>query len=269
VNLAEIRESYIKDGLGYLDASARTCQDVLLALMAASPLARNVTIKGGVVLQHLSRDSRRATQDIDFDFIRYSIDNDSIRRFIKVLDQASDDVTLAITGAIEELRHQDYSGKRVRLRISDSVGTAIDTKLDIGVHKDADFSQEEYCFELGGMADSVTLLVNSKAQIVVEKLRSLLRIGAFSTRYKDVFDLYYLLVIEHVDVAALAKLMRKHIFEDDGFRENSMADVHRRLANVLNSPQFVSRITSSKKNWIEIPYEVVAEEVLNQFSNRE
>jgi hypothetical protein len=29
----------------------------------------NVTIKGGVVMQHLSGDSRRATQDFDFDFI--------------------------------------------------------------------------------------------------------------------------------------------------------------------------------------------------------
>jgi predicted nucleotidyltransferase component of viral defense system len=71
VNLTEIRESYIQEGLGYLDASARTCQDVLLALIAKSPLSRNVTIKGGVVMQHLSKDNRRATQDLDFDFIQY------------------------------------------------------------------------------------------------------------------------------------------------------------------------------------------------------
>lgn len=47
-------------------------QDVVILNIAASPLKRNVTIKGGVVMHNLSHDNRRATQDIDFDFVHYA-----------------------------------------------------------------------------------------------------------------------------------------------------------------------------------------------------
>ncbi len=36
------------------------------------------------------------------------------------------------------------------------------------------------------------MLINSDEQILAEKLRSLLKFGPFSTRYKDVYDMYYL-----------------------------------------------------------------------------
>ena len=35
------------------------------------------------------------------------------------------------------------------------------------------------------------MLINSDEQMLAEKLRSLLKFGPFSTRYKDVYDMYY------------------------------------------------------------------------------
>jgi len=67
VTFNEIRQSYIDDGFDIDNATTRTAQDVVLELISSSPLAKSVTIKGGVVMQELSKDSRRATQDIDFD----------------------------------------------------------------------------------------------------------------------------------------------------------------------------------------------------------
>lgn len=37
-----------------------------------------MTIKGGVVMRSLSGEIRRATQDIDLDFIRYSISEEGL-----------------------------------------------------------------------------------------------------------------------------------------------------------------------------------------------
>jgi len=68
MNLNDIRQSYIEDGLDYQNASARAAQDVVLKMISASPLSEKVTIKGGVLIQQLSKDIRRATLDIDFDF---------------------------------------------------------------------------------------------------------------------------------------------------------------------------------------------------------
>lgn len=73
MNLSEIRNRYVAEGLDYLNASARTCQDALLQMLGNCAMGRRITLKGGVVIQHISGDSRRATLDIDLDFIRYSL----------------------------------------------------------------------------------------------------------------------------------------------------------------------------------------------------
>ena len=67
---------------------------------------------------------RRATVDLDFDFIKKSISDDSIKLFVNQLNTVSD-VTITIIGKIEELKQQDYKGKRVHISISDGNGLAL------------------------------------------------------------------------------------------------------------------------------------------------
>lgn len=104
-SLADVRDSYIDDGLSYEQAQARAAQDAMLDLIGKSDLARNVSIKGGVLMQHISNDTRRATIDFDLDFVRYSIANDSIERFVDFLDSGSSDFSIKLTGKIEQLKH--------------------------------------------------------------------------------------------------------------------------------------------------------------------
>ena len=62
--------------LGYdngVDIRARVCQDLVLEAISKSTLSRNVTIKGGVVMRSVTGNIRRATQDMDIDFIRYLV----------------------------------------------------------------------------------------------------------------------------------------------------------------------------------------------------
>lgn len=77
---------YQRDGLSRTMASARVCQDIILKAIADGPLSRNVTIKGGVVMRSITNDNRRATRDIDIDFIHYSICDDSIKAFVRKLN---------------------------------------------------------------------------------------------------------------------------------------------------------------------------------------
>ncbi len=84
--MAELKEptDIVKqDGYSELNAEAKVWQDVILAAIAKSSLSRSVTIKGGVVMRSITGNIRRATQDMDFDFIRYSLSEESIRAFIK------------------------------------------------------------------------------------------------------------------------------------------------------------------------------------------
>ena len=86
MDLRRIRDVYIDDGLDFQNATARTCRDVLLSLISASRMADHVTVKGGVVMQQISGDKRRATRDLDLDFVRYPMTDD--RRFRKNLANA-------------------------------------------------------------------------------------------------------------------------------------------------------------------------------------
>ena len=85
-DLKELTDIVKKDGYSDLNAEAKVCQDIVLAAIAKSSLSRNVTIKGGVVMRSITGNIRRATQDMDFDFIRYSLSEESIRAFIEKLN---------------------------------------------------------------------------------------------------------------------------------------------------------------------------------------
>ena len=249
--MADLNEMVLKyESQGYaLDyAEARVCQDIILRCIADGSLNRNVTIKGGVVMRSITGNIRRATQDIDLDFIRYSLDDDAIRAFIKRIN-CLDGIKIEVKGKIRKLSHQDYDGKRVFVRISDDRGNSLESKLDLGVHKNMEIEQEEYCFDVCMDDDGASLLMNSREQIFTEKLKSLLKLGVFTTRFKDIPDLCYL--SEHVEMDRLRKCMDTYILEDDAMRENTMAQVINRIRKVLFSRRFRTNFEGEEAaNWL-------------------
>ena len=154
---------------GYMDenAEAKVCQDVVLKALSESSLSRNATIKGGVVMRSISHDARRATLDMDIDFIRYSLSDESIQLFIRKLDCLKD-IHIRQTGVIAELTQQDYHGRRVFVEITDEAGDSIEGKIDLGVHNNLVIEQEEYCFDIAFFDGSANLLINSKEQMFTE-----------------------------------------------------------------------------------------------------
>ena len=213
-------------------------------------------------MHSLSNSVRRATRDLDLDFIKYSLENESIRSFIDKLNSVGDNITIEIIGEMEELRHQDYSGKRVHIRLVDTNNYNIDTKLDIGVHNLFDLEQDDYYFNLDAIEDGVSLLINSPEQIFTEKLKSLLKLGFRSTRYKDLFDFYYLINNDKLDRKKLLKVFQVIIFDDNNMFEETVADIYSRLESIFNSNIYKRNLSDPKNNWLDIPVNVVIESVL-------
>ena len=60
-------DSLVAVGYNEPKARSRIAHDVVLMAMEKSGLARNVTIKGGVVMSDITDDVRRATMDMDMD----------------------------------------------------------------------------------------------------------------------------------------------------------------------------------------------------------
>lgn len=262
MNLEDIVRYNIENGYDLIDARSKVAQDVILNKISKSKFKNNITIKGGVVMHSISNSVRRATRDLDLDFIKYSLKDKSIIGFIDRLNSVGDNITVEIVGKIEELHHQDYSGKRVYIKISDADNYEIDTKLDIGVHKLFELEQDDYYFNLDAMEDGVSLLINSPEQIFTEKLKSLLKLGFRSTRYKDLFDFYYLINYDKLDRKKLLKSFQVIIFNDNTMFEETLENINSRLKSIFKSNTYKRNLTDPKNNWLDIPINDAIEKVL-------
>ena len=260
MNLQELMDAYYEEGLTRDLAASRVCQDIVLKAISEGPLSRNVTIKGGVVMRSLTKNNRRATRDIDLDFIHYSLDDYAIREFVKRLN-CIDGISIELDGAITELKHQDYHGKSIEVKITDEYGNTVKSKIDIGVHKHLEIDQDEYCFDVCLDDNGATLMKNTVEQSFVEKLRSLLRFGSNSRRYRDLFDMFYLM-----DLASAEKMLdmiRILIFDDPEMRENTMEDVIGRLNKTFEDEQYLSRVSGSRQRWIDNDIHEIVEGIMS------
>lgn len=82
MSIKDMINAYIEVGYDYDDAISKVSQDIILIKIANSKFARNITIKGGVVMHSISNDIRRSTRDLDLDFIKYSLEDDSIKNLL-------------------------------------------------------------------------------------------------------------------------------------------------------------------------------------------
>lgn len=253
-------ELYHEDGLTRELAAARVCQDIVLRAIAIGPLSKNVTVKGGVVMRSLTNNNRRATRDIDLDFIHYSIEDESVREFVKKLNCVPE-IKLEIVGNIEKLKHQDYHGKSIKVRITDTEGTFIESKIDIGVHKHFELEQEEYCFDVCMDDEGASLLKNSREQTVVEKLRALLIFGVNDKRYKDIYDIYYLK--DYLNPEKFLQYIKILIFDDVMMRENTMEDIVKRVEKSFRDKHYLKLISTSRQRWFDEKIENITKGILD------
>ena len=254
--------------LGYHGAylTAKVCQDLVLAGIAKSSLNRNITIKGGLVMRELTKDTRRATRDIDIDFIKYSLSDESIDTFVQKLN-VLEGLKFVRVGEITELNHKDYHGKCITIRVTDDDGMSVESSVDIGVHTHLEIEQEEFCFDIAYNDEKVSLLVNSKEQMFSEKLSSLLKFGAASTRYKDVFDLHYLQ--GKAKKSALKRCLDEFIINAPNMKENSIRDVAERLERTIKRKSYRDKLNASEKNWRDIKPEQAFTEVVSYLKELE
>ena len=120
MNINDLVNNYLSLGYEIADAQSKVCQDLILYKISKSKYAHNITVKGGVVMHNISKSTRRATRDLDLDFIKYSLDDNSIISFISELNKNDKESIIRINGNIEKLHHQLYDGKRVNIFITDN-----------------------------------------------------------------------------------------------------------------------------------------------------
>jgi len=254
-----LRKALVDKGYSRRTADAKIAHDVILKAMRDAGFHDNLAVKGGVVMSGMTALARRATMDMDVDLLHYSLGETSMRRFVARLDRHSE-CEISIDGEIADLRQQDYKGKRMYLVIRDGRGQAVRTKVDIGVHTYESVRQSDYDFRVVTSSDAVRLLVNPKEQMFVEKLKSLLRIGPVSTRFKDVYDMHYLSF--GLRKTVLRQLMDLFVFKDERMVEVDMDGVLKRLQGIFTNKTFMRRLARPNVAWSDVPAEKVVADLM-------
>ena len=115
--------------------------------------------------------------------------------------------------------------------------------------------------------EGASLLINTNEQMIAEKLRSLLRLGTLSTRYKDVFDIYYL--CQHADIEKLSRCLSIYIFDDPAMREKDIVGVYKRISMVFKDRMYLSNLRSRDANWLGEDVDVVLKGILDYIRSLE
>lgn len=249
-SLQECVNEYMKEGYTRSYAVSKVCQDIIINRIHNSKYSNQITLKGGVVMFQLTQNIRRATIDIDLDFINMSIATDNIVKIFMDIGNLNnvDEFKLDIDrNKIEELSHQDYQGKRLTVTISDKFNKSFNIKLDIGVHKHINILQDALVLDTKIIDNKVSFLVNPKEQIFVEKLIPILKFGPLSTRYRDIFDLYWLITEGNLDKNLILKYM-KILILDTNINIKDKQEISSIVNLVLNDKMFIQNL-SNTNNW--------------------
>ena len=264
--IKEIVNKYLKLGHTFRNAQNLAAEEIVLSKIASSKLSEHVTLKGGIVMYNLSKSDRRVTQDIDFDFIRYSIDEDSVFIFVNKLNSIKDEIECKIYGKPEKLHHDEYKGVRVYLILKDKNKDKLKLKLDIGVHTHLSIEQKKLLFSFESGNKSVHIKANSTEQIFVEKLITLGRLGSFTTRYKDLYDMYYLITQGLLELG-LVKEEIKLFLNSNNRKPNSINELFEVVVETLNDDRFAKEASKLIFKWVDVDYSSVKNELIKFLEN--
>ena len=167
---------------------------------------------------------------------------------------------------ITDLKHQDYKGKRIPITISDNYGNELSTKVDVGVHTEFDIAQDEIYFNSCLENEKIKLFANSKEQIFVEKIIPIIKFGLLSTRYKDFYDLYWLIKHGKMNKDEIIKIMENKIFEPKINDIDSLEKLINNINIILSDENYLKTINSRKNNWLDISSEELKNTIVDYLS---
>lgn len=268
VNLKTLIDKYINDGYEEIYANAKVAQDIILTYLFKSKYKDNITVKGGVVMYNLSNNIRRATIDIDIDLIKIYLADDNLCNIFT--SHKLDGINIVVDkNNITDLRHQDYKGKRIPIIIKDNYSNELNTKIDIGIHTEFDITQDEIYFDTYMSKNKILLMANSKEQIFVEKIIPIIKFGLLSTRYKDFYDLYWLIKNSNMNKNEVINILNNKVFKNAINGIDNIEKLVSHIDSVLSNKNYINSLSNRKNNWLDINEEelkVVIIDYLNEIS---
>lgn len=249
-----------KEGMTIDQRKGIVCQEVFISKVSGTDFLNNkIVFKGGIVLNSMSHGERGYTKDIDFDFVKYPLSEEGINDFIIKLNETSvyPNIRVSLT-SMKDLRQRNYFGKRVTLSFSDGIDE-YPFVVDIGVYKSLLKRNRTYLCETN-FGEKKKIIINSNERIIAEKLSTFAIYGTDNTRFKDLFDAYWLISNVKYDDKTISTMLKKinrrgHYYDD--FNQFKKA-----LKETLSNKKYVSTIEKLGRNWLNVSLKEVLSMVI-------
>lgn len=82
-----------------------------------------------------------------------------------------------------------------------------------------------------------------------------------STRYKDIYDFYYLINEQPINKTLLLKYIDKTIINDSSIKYENMDSVCKAVNELLNDENFKNHVNDSLDKWIDKPINDIIESI--------
>lgn len=173
-------------------------KDYFLALaiqqISTSPLKKKLVFKGGTALHHCFLNQYRFSEDLDFT----SIDNNI---------NAKDIVSILESGNVfkaKKIYQSDFTIKIERLQYPGVLGQPGNIKVEIDYHQNVVLKSRPRSYNNVWQVKAKPLVMDPK-EISAEKVRAISQ----RARYRDFYDLYFLLNELKIDIDRAIELLRK------------------------------------------------------------
>ena len=178
-----------------------------LARLAVSEYSSRMVVKGGTLMSALFGIAERTTMDIDTTLLGLSGDEASIRKVVMDICEidASDGITFAVNESEPIAKDDEYGGYGFSLVAS--IGT-IRLSLGIDVTVGDAITPAPERLEVRQMLDEVgciRLWAYTTETLLAEKLQTLLKRGALSTRPRDFYDIHKIVTANRFRLDVLEK----------------------------------------------------------------
>lgn len=216
----------------------------LLERIALSEYRNQFILKGGMLIAAIVGIDARATMDMDATIKGFKLTEEELEKVIKqILTVTVDDGVSMTFAKLENIRDESvYPGMRVSINaVLDKTKQTI--KVDITTGDRITPQAIEYTFKLLLEDRSISVLAYNLETVFAEKLQTILSRGTTTTRMRDYYDIYILMMLHERD---LNEEILTKAFEETCRHRNSY---HNIKSNGLEYIQMIEESEVLAKLW--------------------
>lgn len=192
---SKIKNAMINSNLSYNQLLRIYMYERFIQRLSISSYNENLILKGGYCLSYILKNTSRFTYDLDFTLHNISFEKSDIKKMIlKILSiDLNDDMIIKLNYIEEILNESDYGGYRINITVTND---KIKETYNIDIATNDIVTPKPKSLKMNCILDDeyIEILSYNLETIIAEKIDSIFEKVEYSSRMKDYFDIYTIIL---------------------------------------------------------------------------